>query len=119
MRLWERPLSMLRGSWFLLLFVACRPAAPAPAPACAATSADAAPLRLLTRAELDHTVNDLLGDATHPAAARLPAEPLVYGFDNNARINTANEAWVAASFELAEDVAARAVKDRKAQLVSC
>jgi hypothetical protein len=103
----------------LVLLAGCRqPAAPV-VTACAASSADAAPFRLLTRAELDHTVADLLGDTTHPAAATLPAEPLVYGFENNARLNIANDSWVAASFTLAESVAARAVKERKAELVSC
>ncbi len=96
-----------------------RPAEPPTGPACAATTADAAPFRLLTRAELDRTLEDLLGDASRPAATRLPPEPLVYGFDNNARLNSANDTWVAASFELAEEVAARAVKDGKAALVSC
>ncbi len=110
---------MPRWSLLALLFVGCRPAPQPVQTSCAATSADAAPFRLLTRAELDHTVRDLLGDTTHPAAAKLPAEPLVYGFDNNARLNSANAAWVAASFALAEDVAARAVKERKALLVSC
>jgi hypothetical protein len=109
---------MLRWSLFALCFVACRPA-PGPVPTrCAASNADAAPFRLLSRAELDHTLNDLLGDSTHPAAAHLPAEPLVYGFDNNARLNRANDSWVAASFQLAEEVAARAVKERKSTLIS-
>ena len=104
----------------LLPLTACRPVTPAPAgPVCAATTADAMPFRLLTRAELDRTMEDLLGDVSRPAAARLPPEPLVYGFDNNARLNSANDTWVAASFELAEDAAARAVKERKATLVSC
>ena len=109
--------------WPLLalpLLLGCPQATPpSDAPVCAATTADAAPFRLLTRAELDRTLEDLLGDVSHPAAARLPPEPLVYGFDNNARINLANDTWVSGSFELAEDVAARAVKDRKKMLVTC
>ena len=110
---------MARGWLLSLLLLGCRPAPPPVVTSCAATAADAAPFRLLTRAELDHTLNDLLGDTTHPAAAKLPAEPLVFGFDNNARLNSANDVWVAASFGLAEDVAGRAVKERKALLVSC
>lgn len=74
---------------------------------------------MLTRAELDRTLEDLVGDASKPAAARLPTEPLVYGFDNNAKLHSANDTWVAASFELAEDVAARTVKQRKNRLVTC
>ena len=104
----------------LLAFAACKPPEPEPSgPVCAATTADAAPFRMLTRAELDRTLADLVGDTSRPAAARLPNEPLVYGFDNNSRLHTANDTWVAASFELAEDVALRAVKDRKPMLVTC
>ena len=111
---------MVRWGLMLLLLLGCPSAPPAPlVTRCAATTAAPAPFRLLTRAELDHTLNDLLGDATRPAAAGLPAEPLVYGFDNNAKLNLANDTWVAASFELAETVAARAVTQRKLLLVQC
>ncbi len=101
--------------------LSCRPAVPPPTSGtvCAASTADAAPFRLMTRAELDRTLDDLVGDTTRPAAGKLPSEPLVYGFDNNARLNTATDTWVAASFELAEGVAERAVKQRKQTLISC
>jgi len=121
--MWERG-RIVNSRWPLIaLLVAaagCKPPEPAPSgPVCAASTADAAPFRMLTRAELDRTLADLVGDTTRPAANRLPNEPLVYGFDNNSRLHTANDTWVAASFELAEDVALRAVKDRKATLVTC
>ncbi len=119
---WERGPSVIRRFFAALplVLLACQqPPAPMPGPVCAATTAEAVPFRLLTRAELDRTLADLIGDTTAPAAAKLPAEPLVYGLDNNAKLNTANDAWVAAAFEVAETAAARAVKDRKAQLVAC
>lgn len=118
---WERAFSVMRWSLALpLLLIGCNRPAPLPTtPVCAATTAEAAPFRLLTRAELDRTLADLVGDTTSPAAAKMPAEPLAYGLDNNAKLNSANDTWVTSAFEVAEGVAARAVKDRKALLVSC
>jgi len=93
-------------------------AAPPPTQ-CQSGPSRALPPRLLTRAEYDFTVRDLLGDTTAPAATRLPAEPLAFGFENNADLYQPTPKLVNALVDLAEDVAGRAVAERKASFVSC
>ena len=91
-------------------------AAPAPVPrVCAPAPALA---RLLTRAEYDATVRDLLGDGTSPAAD-LPAENRVLGFDNNAGAHQATPVLVEGYLDAAERVAARAVQRGVRDLAGC
>jgi len=107
-----------------LLLLGCprtrTPADDVPPPGkCQSGPSRALPPRLLTRAEYDFTVRDLLGDITAPAAHKLPAEPLAFGFENNADLYQPTPKLVNALVELAEDVATRAVAERKASFVSC
>ncbi len=78
----------------------------------------ATPPRLLTRAEYDATVRDLLGDDTAPAAA-FPAENRVLGFDNNAEAHQATPLLVEAWLEAGEKVATRAVQRGARALTGC
>lgn len=78
----------------------------------------ATPLRLLTRREYNNTVRDVLGDSTSPANA-LPREPVALGFENNADVLQATTDGVARYLDVAETVAAAAVRDRKSRLISC
>ena len=86
--------------------------------ACSMLPGRATPLRLLTRAEYDNTVRDVLGDATGPADV-LPREPLAFGFDDNADVLQATPEAVQGYLEISEAVSAAAVKDRKSLLVQC
>ncbi len=79
----------------------------------------AMPPRLLTRVEYDNTVRDLLGDTTQPAQAQLPKEPLAFGWENNADLYQPTPVLAAALVGLAEDVATRAMAERKATFVAC
>ncbi len=100
----------------MTLMLGC-PKAPEPVPDCSQSVAPA-PLRLLTRFELDNTLRDLVGDTTRPAKA-LPAEPLIMGLDNNGDVLQVTPAYQSALLDVAEQVARRAVTERKASLVSC
>jgi hypothetical protein len=66
-----------------------------------------APLRRLTRAEYDATVHDLLGDATHPAAA-FPPDEESQGFDNFALTQTVSPLLAEQYLTAAEALAAAA-----------
>lgn len=75
--------------------------------------------RRLSRAELDNTLRDALGDDTRPAA-RVLADDAFTPFDNDYDQQRASRALIDSLAALAEDVAARAVApDRRAALVSC
>lgn len=107
----------------VVIAAACTPAKPVDPPdggpsTCDERPADAAPLRLLTRAEYDRTVRDLLGDTTQPARA-FPREPKAFGFENNAELHVVTGEHVEAYLAAAEALAARAVKEQKARLVTC
>lgn len=76
------------------------------------------PTRLLTREEYNNTLRDLLGDTTRPASV-FPQEPRALGFENNAATHRVNPLLVRLYLNAAEDVAARAVRERRARLVPC
>ncbi len=86
-------------------------------PVCIQAPVDA-PARLLTRNEYNNTVRDLLGDATRPAD-RFPPEPRVLGFENNSDAHRVNSLLVSRYLEAAESVSARALAERRAQLIPC
>lgn len=77
-------------------------------------------VRLLTRAEYNNTVRDLLGDNSRPADV-FPREPLTAGLDNNAEFNRVTPLLVERYLNAAEDVALHAVEtpERLALLVGC
>lgn len=113
----------------LLWLLACRPAQPtppAPTPwepsidpaSCEVVSAVGTPLRLLTRAEYNGTVRELLG-ATGDPAADFPREPLSHGLDNDATINRVTDAHLARYLDAAEALAHDAVTNRRATLLTC
>lgn len=77
-----------------------------------------APLRLLTRFEVDNTLRDLVGETARPAQG-LPAEPLAMGLDNNGEFVQVTSAYQSALLDVAEQVASRAIAERKTKLVSC
>lgn len=115
---------MLRWSLFVaLLAVGCTsnrpPPNPGPQKVCQKGPSRALPPRLLTRAEYDFTVRDLLLDGTLPALTGLPAEPLALGFENNADLYQPTPKTVAALTDLAEDVATRAIAQHKTELLPC
>jgi hypothetical protein len=92
-----------------------------------ASGANAAPFvaarseaRRLSRAELDNTLRDLLGDDTHPAVRLLP-EDLFAPFDNDYTTQTVSGALIDSLEGLAADVAARVAGDRalRDRLVPC
>jgi hypothetical protein len=76
------------------------------------------PLSLLTRAQYDATIADLLGDTSHPSA-NFPAENQVEGFNNNSEVHIANPLLVEQFMNAAEDVAQRAVSAKLATLAPC
>lgn len=76
------------------------------------------PLRLLTRAEYDNTVRDLLGDTTRPAKD-FPREPKVQGLDNDATLNRVTGEHVARYLEASEALAADTVAHRRSLVVPC
>ncbi|MCC6810247.1 MAG: DUF1592 domain-containing protein [Deltaproteobacteria bacterium] len=73
---------------------------------------------MLTRAEYDYTVLDLLGDDTRPAQ-NFAREPLTDGYDNDANANRMSSDGLKRYMEAAETVAARAVRDRRDLLLAC
>jgi hypothetical protein len=77
---------------------------------CSVAPTPSAPLALLTRAQYDNTVSDLLGDASSPASA-FPPENQVEGFKNNTFANQASplsvEKYLAAAERLAQTARAR------------
>lgn len=75
-------------------------------------------LRLLTRREYQNTLRDLLSiDA--PDVSTLPLEPRVRGFDNNANATVVTGRHADEYLTLAMSLAAKAVRERKGQLLSC
>lgn len=76
-------------------------------------------VKLLTRAELDRTLRDLLGDPTAPATALLPPETAIIGFENDADNHRATSLMVEDLLRMAEDVAARALGERRDFVLSC
>jgi hypothetical protein len=92
-----------------------------PAADAAATQPPAATLsRRLSRAELDHTLADLLGDTSAPATRLLPEDPYS-PYDNDIAGQIASSAYIDSLSLLATDVAERALADddARAQLVPC
>src|SRR5690349_1258091 len=77
-----------------------------------------APLALLTRAQYDNTVFDLLGDATHPSGP-FPPENQVQGFKNNTSAHQASPLLVETLLDAAEGIASRAVAARLESLAPC
>ncbi|MFO0593815.1 MAG: DUF1592 domain-containing protein [Myxococcaceae bacterium] len=76
------------------------------------------PLRLLTRAEYDLTVRDLLGAVNNPARD-FPREPLSKGLDNDATINLVTDAHVAAYLDASEFLALDTLTNRRSKIVPC
>lgn len=76
------------------------------------------PTRLMTRAEYNNVVRDLLADTTRPADS-FPAENTVLGFDNNADTHIMNPTLLESLMTAAESVSHRAVTDRFALVVAC
>ena len=89
---------------------AADPSAPVLPAACsgdAAFAAGRAPLRRLTRFELNNTVRDLLGDASSPASA-LPSEELGNGFGNDADAQAVSSLLAEQYAAMAEGIGTRA-----------
>lgn len=80
--------------------------------------ADRTPMRLLTRAEYDNTVADLLGDTSNPAKD-FPREPIVHGFDNDAKSTQVTDESVTRYLESAEAIAAGVLAARKDRVLPC
>ncbi|MFT3707213.1 MAG: DUF1592 domain-containing protein [Archangium sp.] len=76
------------------------------------------PLRLLTRAEYDLTIRDLLG-ATNQPARDFPREPLAHNLDNDATINQVTDGHVAAYLDAAEFLALDTLSNRRSKIVPC
>ncbi|MDX2020304.1 MAG: DUF1592 domain-containing protein [Deltaproteobacteria bacterium] len=83
--------------------------------AAVAAAAGVLPMRLLTRAEYDNTVLDLLGDDSHPAAAFPPEDAGSTGF---AQVQKLDDVNIGAYLKAAETIAERASKDLKT-LMGC
>lgn len=108
--------------------VACKPATLPPEPpdppdasvpeACTPKVTLGTPLRLLARAEYDHTVRDLLGDTTGPAKD-FPREPLAHFLDNDSSLLQVSPDHVSRYLEAAEALSVDTVANRKAKIVPC
>jgi Protein of unknown function (DUF1592)/Protein of unknown function (DUF1588)/Protein of unknown function (DUF1587)/Protein of unknown function (DUF1595)/Protein of unknown function (DUF1585) len=85
---------------------------------CLPPLAPGTPLRLLTRAEYNNTVRDLLGDTSLPAKD-FPREPLAHGFDNNALLNQVSPDSVSRYLEASEALAADTLANRRSLVVPC
>jgi len=75
-------------------------------------------LRLLTRAEYDNTVRDLLGDTSGPAV-NFPREPLQAGLDNDAALLRVSDDGLSRYLDAAEALSVDAVKNRRGKLLPC
>ncbi len=84
---------------------------------CNAASSEV-PMRLLTRAEYDNTLRDVLGDTSQPARD-FPREPLAEGWDNDGNLNKVTDESVTRYLEAAEAVSTAAVATRSSQLYQC
>ena len=89
-------------------------------PQCTGPAPGPAPIRRLTRFELNNTLRDLLGDTTN-AANQLPAEVIGNGFSNDAATITTTRALVDAYRSVASTLGAAATKDAPsvAKLTTC
>ncbi|MDQ2642775.1 MAG: DUF1588 domain-containing protein [Myxococcota bacterium] len=89
-----------------------------PSAMCAAPVGAPAPAALLTRAQYNAVVADLLGDTTRPASS-FPPENQVDGFNNNLNAHQASPLLVEKYLESAEKLAAAAVASRLETLAPC
>jgi Protein of unknown function (DUF1587) len=80
---------------------------------CTEANPGGAPIRRLTRFELNNTLRDLLGDTTR-AADQLPPEAKGNGFSNDAAILSSSRVLIDAYRTIAEGVAKTATKDAAA-----
>ena len=78
----------------------------------------AAPLSLLTRAQYDATISDLLGDNSQPAST-FPPENEVSGFNNNTEVHITNPLLVEQFMNAAEGISHRAVAAKLDTLAPC
>jgi uncharacterized protein DUF1592/uncharacterized protein DUF1588/uncharacterized protein DUF1595/uncharacterized protein DUF1587/uncharacterized protein DUF1585 len=85
---------------------------------CRANEHPTAPLALLTRAQYDATISDLLGDDSQPSLS-FPAENQVSGFNNNTEVHIANPLLVEQFMAAAEGIAARATAAQLGTLAPC
>lgn len=85
---------------------------------CVGQALPTSPLALLTRAQYDNTVSDLLQDDSKPAT-NFPPENQVQGFKNNTGAHQASPLAVERYLEAAEGLATRAVANRLASLAPC
>src|SRR5512142_436185 len=124
-------LRLLAQAWLVSLAAACSSAAPAPAPVdpappdanadglvCKANQHVVAPLSLLTRAQYDATISDLVGDNSQPSLS-FPAENQVSGYNNNTEVHIANPLLVEQFMGAAEGIAGRAVAANLDTLAPC
>jgi Protein of unknown function (DUF1592)/Protein of unknown function (DUF1588)/Protein of unknown function (DUF1587)/Protein of unknown function (DUF1595)/Protein of unknown function (DUF1585) len=91
-----------------------------PAVTCVGPAPGAAPIRRLTRFELNNTLRDLLGDTTK-AGDQLPPELKGNGFSNDAASLSTSRVLVDAYRAIADELASTATKDAAAlaKLSSC
>jgi len=82
-----------------------------PAPVCTAPAPGPAPIRRLTRFELNNTLRDLKLTSTATAASTLPAELKGNGFSNDAATITSTRSLVDAYRSIANTLATAATKD--------
>ncbi len=85
---------------------------------CKSEGRPASPLSLLTRAQYDATITDLLGDGSRPSAS-FPPENEVAGFNNNTEVHIANPSLVEQLMAAAEGIAGRAVAANLSGLAPC
>jgi hypothetical protein len=98
--------------------IAVRNTATAQALVCTPSDHPTSPASLLTRAQYDATIADLLGDDSHPSAS-FPPENQVQGFNNNTEVHIANPLLVEQFMDAAEGIAARAVTQNLNLLAAC
>jgi hypothetical protein len=86
---------------------------------CEAPAPSLAPAALLTRAQYDNTVADLLGDTTTRPSSAFPPENQVDGFNNNIAAHQTNPLLVEKYLEAAEKLAAAAVGGALERVAPC
>jgi len=125
-------LRLLARAWVVSLVAACSSAPPNPgtqngAPSdatpsdglvCDARQEPTSPVSLLTRAQYDATVSDLLGDDSQPSSS-FPPENQVSGYNNNTEVHIANPLLVEQFMDAAEGIASRAVTSKLTTLAPC
>jgi hypothetical protein len=94
------------------------PPTPTPEEECTPAVTLGTPLRLLTRAEYDLTVRDLLG-ATGRPSRDFPREPMVSGLDNDATVNLVTSPHVTAYLDAAESLATETLTQRRSTVLPC